>query len=92
MDSYDEVESGDTVVLGEKVKIVFTAASSLLDIHIEDCFAHNNKYEKKTDGSDQFKTPLVPDSGFNQLKLVQSDCFQTGDKLDVIKEGDFTVL
>ena len=85
--TYDEVDSKDTVVLGEKVKIVFTAASSLLDIHIEDCFAHNNKYEKKTDSED-FKTPLVKDTGFNELQLVQNDCFQTGDKLNVIQEGD----
>merc|ERR1719343_1937146 len=48
-DKYDPIVNDDKVVLGEEVKIVFTSASSLLDIHIEDCFAHNNKY-KTADG------------------------------------------
>ena len=91
-DTYDQIVNDDKVVLGEEVKIVFTSASSLLDIHIEDCFAHNNKY--KTDGED-FKLDsegkLIEDAGFNHIDLVESDCFLTeksDEKLKIIQERD----
>merc|ERR1712227_81894 len=82
------VENGDIVVLGDKVKIVFTSASSLLDIHIQECFAHNNKYKKEDDGT--FKDPLDEDVGFNELQLVDNDCFETGGNLDTIKPLTFS--
>ena len=44
--TYAAVGDSEKIVLGENVKIVFTAASSVLDIHIEDCIAHNNKYKQ----------------------------------------------
>ena len=72
------------------MKIVFTSASSLLDIHIEDCVAHNNKY-KKVDGKEEFVTPLEKITGFNDLELVEADCFKTGGKYDIIEEGDYFI-
>ena len=83
---YDEVNANDTVVLGDEVKVVFTSASSVLDIHIEDCFAHNDKYLKV--GDEYVKDAngaLTKEPGFNELQLVEDDCLESGDKLDIIK-------
>merc|ERR1712048_1115632 len=86
---YDPIVNDDKVVLGEEVKIVFTSASSLLDIHIEECFAHNNKY-KTADGDFLLNDEgnYVEDDGFNHIDLVEGDCFLTeksDEKLEIIK-------
>ena len=86
-DSYVAVTDSDSVVLGEEVKVVFTSASSLLDIHVEDCFAHNNKYKtEEKDGNQVFIMPLEEDkaNGFNKLELFDDDCPVTGSKQTII--------